>query len=419
MPDCRTNTKTVRQCTQTRTTGYSQCTQTQTTGSNQCTQTQTTGSNQCTQTATSGYNSCNSWGTQCTSWGAFSWLCKAFESVCLAWVWISSVVCVAWTWVSYTVCVVWTWVSYVVCVAWTWVKHVVCVAWAVIVFVFVSICCAHPLLKGLAKCWLPTKDTPRNPVEKEGWILTFEDDFDAGAIDYTKWRDSINWLGRFRGHKMEEPMGAQDFAAGKVPLVYYSPEFTFGPSTVKLIADNTPVTIKNPDGWPGEITVPYTLQALQWTNEPYWKEQFHGYFEIRCKTQDARDMWPAFWLYSRHKWPPEIDIFEFMSRKPSIFTTTHHWGNEPGHPSEGERHRACRAGKRFHIYACEWDTNVIRWYLDNKLIRTTSKWGIKDFLYPMSVIVNSGIDFKACREPEKSRYPNYLEVDYVRAYRKK
>lgn len=449
MPNCHSKNKTAGECLETRKVARRECTETRKVeraecalvrddGYKACEEWRDEGYNQCSEWADHGHTACNNWEKNCCTWQPCAAICKSFTWVCRGWVWLANMVCIATTWIIHWVCLAWTWISHVVCIllvwvavaiciAWAWVKYVVCVVWAALVWLFISICCANPLGKGLLKCWGPTKDMPRNNIEKDGWVLTFEDDFDAGAIDHTKWMDHVSFVGRFAdGFKA---VANSDFVIGKFPKEYYSPEFIFGDSTVKLIADNKPVTITIPPSgsmWSGQFTVPYTVQALQWPDDPLM-EQRHGYFEIRCKTQNARDMWPAFWLFPvtpdpskgpPKTWPPEIDIFEFMSRTPNIFTTTQHWGLGPGHPSEPKRHRACRAGKRFHIYACEWDETHIRWYLDNKLIRSTNK-GIGDFIYPMSVIVGSGIDFNACREPRKSRYPNYLEVDYVRVYKKK
>ena len=349
--------------------------------------------------------------------------------VCLGYAWVTSWICVALVWIAKTVCLAWTWVSYLVCVAWVWIKYTVCVSWAVIVLTYITLCCAFSKkIVGYFKClfWTP-QDMPPNDIIKSGWILTFEDDFNSGAIDYTKWIDHISFLAPTRYSYDLSTLTGADFANGKFPNRYWSPKFTFGPSTVKLVADNTPlkVTVTTPE-WSGDFWVPYTVQALQWKDKDPLIEQRHGYFEIRCKSQDARDMWPAFWLFGvtpdisvgpPKTWPPELDIFEFMSRVPEIFSTTQHWGQDPGHPSEGKSHRACQAGKYFHIYACEWDEEKISWYLDNQLLRTTTK-GVQDFIYPMSVIVNSQVDERECRKPRKSQYPNWLEVDYVRVYKK-
>ena len=37
----------------------------------------------------------------------------------------------------------------------------------------------------------------QNPIEKEGWELTFNDEFNAHELDYTKWQSNYYWGGRF------------------------------------------------------------------------------------------------------------------------------------------------------------------------------------------------------------------------------
>jgi beta-glucanase (GH16 family) len=39
-----------------------------------------------------------------------------------------------------------------------------------------------------------------------------------------------------------------------------------------------------------------------------------GTFEIEAKLPQGSGLWPAFWLYPRNAWPPEIDIFEAYSK---------------------------------------------------------------------------------------------------------
>ena len=36
----------------------------------------------------------------------------------------------------------------------------------------------------------------QNPIEKEGWELTFNDEFNDGKLDYSKWQDHYYWGGR-------------------------------------------------------------------------------------------------------------------------------------------------------------------------------------------------------------------------------
>jgi Phospholipase C len=79
-----------------------------------------------------GYEQCSSWEKSCTDWlpWPLSYICNAFNWICVAWVWVSNWVCVAWTWVSNWVCKAWHWVVEWVCIAWFWFLEAVCVVWS-------------------------------------------------------------------------------------------------------------------------------------------------------------------------------------------------------------------------------------------------------------------------------------------------
>lgn len=388
-----------------------------------CSSYQDNGYSQCTEWRDDGYSTCTAWDQQCCTWIPCSWLCKVVTWVCLGWVWVSNLVCIAAIWISNIVCVAWIWITYSVCVAWVTVVSYTCIviAWSAYWI------CKSPeaamnawlwtqlQMLQFAQCMRP-QDMVRNPLEKRGWILTFEDDFDTGSIDYNKWQD----LPYYAAVRYDDT----GLATGNMPISYMSPtNFSFGPTTVKLITDNQPIVITNDPHFNGPFTIPYTTAYLGWkgstTGQPYGPfDQLHGYFEIRCKIPSTPAQWPAFWLVSRASWPPEIDIFEFFTTTfTDRFSSTQHWGKEPDHPMEGANHRVCRPAEYFHIYACEWTATEIRWYYDNQLVRIASD-GISDFVYHMHIVVNSAIQQGKGIHPENSTYPNYLEVDYVRAYRR-
>ena len=287
-------------CTQTQDQGSHQCSQQQDQGYAQCSQSVSQGYNTCSQTADQGYNSCSNWGKNCCTWAPCSWACQAFTLICIGWTWISNVVCVTWTWVSNIVCVAWTWVTNLVCIAWVWISNIVCVAWGwVVEMVWVAysivtywLCMLAEFLTNLSLTtqlyWLvllqniSPKDTPRNPLEKRGWKLTFSDDFDIGQLDVSKWiAQSSNgnaWDNNPRDKK------------GKM-TVYFSPtNFAFTSTTIKIIASNQPQQNVFDIGTNSTYNVPYTVGLLQWI-KPLQQQQ--GYFEIRCKIPNSIEMWLA------------------------------------------------------------------------------------------------------------------------------
>lgn len=385
------------------------CVQTRDDGYQQCTQTRDDGYQQCSRYEDQGYSTCGNWAQNCCDWWPCSWACDVVTAVCIAWVWISNVVCVAWTWVSNVICIASVWVPYIVCVAFLTMTEWMCVAVSWVVYWF---CISAEAWHNFWLCirlrflvfWqcLRPRDAERNPLEKQGWNLIFTDDFTSGVIDPSKWTsmpyDGVTFYG-------------SQFQAGNAPTQIFAPTFAFGPSTVKLIADNQPTQITNDPEF-GNFAIPYKVGFLEWAAA---QEQQYGYFEIRCKIPHTPEMWPAFWLVSRDAWPPEIDIFEFYTNDTNRFESTQWWGTEQNLHKQTGVHRVCRASEYFHIYACEWNASEIRWYYDNTLVRVASN-GTSDFIYPMLVRINAAVDDRANHHPENSSYPSYFEVDYVRAY---
>jgi beta-glucanase (GH16 family) len=309
--------------------------------------------------------------------------------VCTSWVWVTNLICVGWVWVVNLVCVVWRWVVNTAWLAYCLAQYWICRLPELVMNAWLN-CRAHVFVFG--QCRQP-RHTPPNPREKPGWTLTFEDDFTTGSLDPSKWIDLAYYGLRF---------------GGSPPVNYYSPtSFSFGATTVSLLAEDVPITAS------GQL-IPYQVGHIEWTAP---LEQQHGYFEIRCRVPDTDEMWPAFWLASRHAWPPEIDIFEFYTNDRSSFESTQHWGVDTGsgHPKETRKHPVCLAGKLFHIYACEWKPGEIRWYYDNRLVRIATN-GLSDFIHPMHVIVNNAVDARPGHFPQNSSYPNQFIVDYVRVY---
>ncbi|HEY3570071.1 MAG TPA: glycoside hydrolase family 16 protein [Thermoanaerobaculia bacterium] len=324
--------------------------------------------------------------------------------VCVATIWIANVVCIGWAWLVYVVCIAWVFIVHYTCIGIAWIVYWVCRSPEAFFNLLLRIRLRALVLR---QCLRP-KDTPRNPLERAGWRLTFEDDFTSGVIDTSKWSDRPYYGTRYLDIGL---------ASGITPTQYFDPaSFAFGSSTVKLLAEKKNTSLQDPlypynNGW---FTIPFSVGYLGWTS-PSQDQQF-GYFEIRCKIPGAPDMWPAFWLVSRQSWPPEIDIFEFYTKSSTKkFESTQHWGSEPNHPKQTRKHRVCSPSVHFHVYACEWTPTRIRWYYDNVLIRVATN-GISDFIYPMHVVVNAGVDARSGHNPMSSTFPNAFEVDYVRAY---
>ncbi len=232
----------------------------------------------------------------------------------------------------------------------------------------------------------------QNPIEKEGWELTFNDEFNDKKIDYNKWQDLYYWGGRFNGNGI---------------CYYDTDQFEFSDSSIIIVADTSP----NKQG------LPFSTGMLD--SHKSFKQQY-GYFEIRSKNPKGQGFWPAFWLVSTEDWPPEIDIYEFYTIEPNVIHTNQHWkkSKEAAKKNQPKKYKMkADASDDFHTYAVEWTPKKIIWFYDNKKIKTSRK-GKKYLKYPLHIIINNEVSNVKDMKPQDSSFPAHFEIDYVRAYKR-
>jgi beta-glucanase (GH16 family) len=255
-----------------------------------------------------------------------------------------------------------------------------------------------------------------NQIEKEGWELTFNDEFDKGDLDREKWRTDAYYGLRFHPSNITEKNIAPD-------MYYADDAFDFENSIMKQKVEKTPIEIHYVDwdgrDW-GNYTIPYRIGQID-SSKSF--EQKYGYFEIRSKITDQPGHWPAFWLASTYAWPPEIDIYEIYTGKKNglnNFESNFHWNPSYKKRMKVKGHKVLDVSKNFHVYAVEWDEKGFKIYYNNLLVRVFSNpKAIKFFEHPMHIIINNGVDSREDRKLNESKFPTYHEVDYVRAYKKR
>lgn len=163
----------------------------------------------------------------------------------------------------------------------------------------------------------------------------------------------------------------------------------------------------------------------------------YGYYEIRCKVDDIRGAWSAFWLMpdnishmeQKAQDGCELDIFETAVRD-KIQNALHYDGYA------GNRKRVTRVDDLydgFHTFGLDWKRESLHFYYDGKLL-----WEVTDpdliSQYPANLIVSTEIngdyhDGNAAPTPSRwmwfgcglitdkqNTLPSEFVVDYVRVY---
>jgi beta-glucanase (GH16 family) len=162
-------------------------------------------------------------------------------------------------------------------------------------------------------------------------------------------------------------------------------------------------------------------------------EQAYGRFEARIQIPRGQGIWPAFWMLGGNiesaPWPScgEIDIMENIGKEPSIVHGSLHGpGYSGGQPLTGQ---ATLPGggtlaDEFHLFAVEWEKDVIRFYLDETLYETRTAADVpagKPWVYdhPFFMLLNVAVGGGWPGDPDGSTmFPQSMKVDYVRVYQR-
>ncbi|WP_127501710.1 discoidin domain-containing protein [Actinoplanes solisilvae] len=157
----------------------------------------------------------------------------------------------------------------------------------------------------------------------------------------------------------------------------------------------------------------------------------YGRFEARIKVPKGNGLWPAFWMMgedflSGRPWPynGEIDIMEVLGRNTGEMYTTLHAPAYNGGGGYGQKNAAgVDLSLDFHLYAAEWDSKGIRFFLDGRQVFDAKKDTVEStrgpwiFDHKFYLILNLAVggDFPGPIDAT-TPFPSRMLVDYVRVY---
>lgn len=298
------------------------------------------------------------------------------------------------------------------------------------------------------------------------WVLEFEDNFDGKELKSKEW--ILPYQGVLAGFNFERDGSKVWYANTNTnPKIPVSNNIVTENGILKMIArkEANPIKGSYVVDWsktpPGRDSSSF-LYSSAWIES----QRMFGYgkYEARIKIPKGKGLWPAFWLFNgengKHNY--EIDIFEFwneytcmgrykknrLSKNPHF--TIHgdsinrsssqcaddqypcygNWGNSKTDYSDD-----------YHIYTLEWDYYKIVWYIDGKQVHALYRYSSKNgnptdcntiregeeykvneswpFTEQMQVRFNLGVQHGNNNDPNESDdFPQAMEVDYFRYYRK-
>lgn len=253
-----------------------------------------------------------------------------------------------------------------------------------------------------------------------GYVLAFNDEFNGTALNRDKWATRYIYGMETTDRLKDEQQRYRDndnhsVAGGILNL------------TARKVSSTDPSGINYESGM---------IRSL-WTSR-------YGYYEARVKMPGGLGVWPAFWLTSdvsaegRLSWPPEIDIFEFVNNgvedklnmlhsgvvKTSSTATSPLLYADPAFNTTWTFYQApFNFNEGWHTVGAEWDATSVTMYVDGKKIYTRGyNWIYADgtLAGPAHILLNLAIGgaWAGRHGIDDSAFPQSLQVDWVRAYRK-
>jgi len=256
----------------------------------------------------------------------------------------------------------------------------------------------------------PATSTPTSPAP---WTLAWSDEFNGAngsQPDATKWTYDVGGNGW-----------------GNDELEYY----TSRPVNASIQDGNLVIqALKETYTGTDNVTRNYTSARLK-TQGLF--QQSQGRFEARIKIPYGQGMWPAFWMLGNNVdsagWPAcgEIDIMENIGMEPSIIHGSAHGPGYTGGTGVGTTFTLPnnqRFADDFHIFAVEWESGVIRFYVDTNLYQTITPaslpaGGTWAFDHPFFLLLNVAVGGDWPGNPDSTTvFPQTMLVDYVRVYQR-
>ncbi|HLP75728.1 MAG TPA: glycoside hydrolase family 16 protein, partial [Candidatus Paceibacterota bacterium] len=172
----------------------------------------------------------------------------------------------------------------------------------------------------------------------------------------------------------------------------------------------------------------YTSARLKTKGKVSWA---YGRIEARIQIPRGQGIWPAFWMMGTNvdsvSWPTcgEIDIMENIGKEPTQVHGTIHGPGYSGSSGIGGPFTLPGGGAfadAFHVYAIEWTTNQIKWFVDGYQFFSVNAASLPAgttwvFTQPQFILLNLAVGGVWPGNPDGTTvFPQRMTVDYIRVY---
>jgi beta-glucanase (GH16 family) len=242
-----------------------------------------------------------------------------------------------------------------------------------------------------------------DPVPKETYLV-WSDEFDGQSLDLDKWDvqtgDGANYGLWLWGNNEEQWYQSSNIIVQN------------GRLKIKAVKENV-----------GSFE--YTSARIRTANKGDFK---YGRIEASIRMDQSAGLWHAFWMLptdASDPWPisGEIDIMEYVGNMPDQLLNTVHFADQFGNHSSLGASSYFVNDNNFHVYAIDWDENLITWTLDGEETFVLERGNAAiaqtwPFDAEFHLVLNTAVGGNLGGEVDDGALatPRYMEVEYVRIY---
>ena len=153
----------------------------------------------------------------------------------------------------------------------------------------------------------------------------------------------------------------------------------------------------------------------------------YGRVECRALVNPFIGNFPAIWMMPKTAlaWPKggEIDIFEQINTEQKAYSTVHSaWTKS--HPDETHSGNVNLSMDRYHVYALEWEKDVLTFFADGKQVYQYKKQNDSQEQWPFDksdfyLILNQSVGDGTWAKMPDAMHTYEMRIDWIRVYQKK
>jgi Glycosyl hydrolases family 16 len=265
-------------------------------------------------------------------------------------------------------------------------------------------------------------DFPANPVEREGYVLEFADEFEGSELDAGKWLPFHlpQWSSRAAAaanYHLNDGCLTLEIAKDQQP---WCPEFD-GETKVSSLQTGVFSGLAGSAAGQHRFKPGLVVRESQAAQRLYTPR--YGYFETRLRAVASPGTAVALWMTGFEDAPErsaEICVCEIAGSGMRPFSASVAYGvkawGDPTMQSAFFEDEVLIDARDFHVYAVDWAPRWIDFYLDNKQVRTIPLSPAYPMQLMLGIYERPHLTASGRTGIPDPGYPRQFVVDYVRGY---